>query len=83
MDLVLQAVTELKRGNIILYPTHTVYGLGVDALNPDAVEALQALKGRAEDKAFLVILPDIESISKYAVLNYLRSRLRKSFFEAR
>ncbi|MBI2534448.1 MAG: threonylcarbamoyl-AMP synthase [Deltaproteobacteria bacterium] len=40
------AVAALKRGEVIVYPTETLYGLGADALNLDAVERVFQLKGR-------------------------------------
>ena len=73
------AVFQLQKGNIILYPTDTVYGLGVDAFNAEAVAALQSLKGRTEDKHFLVIVPDIETIEKYAVLHEAARNLAERF----
>ena len=40
------AVAALKRGDVIAFPTETLYGLGADALNPAAVEKVFQLKGR-------------------------------------
>ena len=40
------AVAALKRGEVIVYPTETLYGLGADALNVAAVEKVFRLKGR-------------------------------------
>jgi L-threonylcarbamoyladenylate synthase len=40
------AIASLKRGDVIVFPTETVYGLGADALNPAAVEKVFQLKGR-------------------------------------
>ncbi len=50
------AVTVLKRGGIILYPTDTVWGIGCDATNPDAVKKIYDLKRRAESKSMLVLV---------------------------
>ena len=41
-----EAARVLRSGGIVLYPTDTLYGLGVDALNPVAIEKLRHLKGR-------------------------------------
>lgn len=49
-----KAAKVLKRGGVILYPTETVYGLGVDANNPLAVEKVNQIKGRPDDKRLLV-----------------------------
>jgi L-threonylcarbamoyladenylate synthase len=51
-----QAIASLKRGDVIVFPTETVYGLGADALNPAAVERVFQLKGRNLDTPIPVIL---------------------------
>ncbi|MDE5674214.1 MAG: threonylcarbamoyl-AMP synthase [Muribaculaceae bacterium] len=51
-----QAVECLKKGGIILYPTDTVWGIGCDATNPDAVKKIYDLKRRAESKSMLVLV---------------------------
>jgi L-threonylcarbamoyladenylate synthase len=43
-------------GGIIAYPTETVYGLGVDAMNPEAIKRLAGVKGRAGEKPFSVLV---------------------------
>lgn len=50
------AVAALKRGDIILYPTDTVWGIGCDATNPEAVKKIYELKKRAESKSMLVLV---------------------------
>ena len=39
-----KALTVLKKGGLILYPTDTVWGIGCDATNPDAIDKVYALK---------------------------------------
>lgn len=51
-----EAVAVLKRGGVILYPTDTVWGLGCDATNPEAVKKIYELKRRAESKSMLVLV---------------------------
>lgn len=59
------AVEVLKRGGIILYPTDTVWGIGCDATNAEAVEKIYALK-RSENKKGMIILSDsIDSVGRY------------------
>jgi L-threonylcarbamoyladenylate synthase len=53
-----QAIATLKRGNVIVYPTETVYGLGADALNDTAVEKVFELKGRDLDNPIPIIVAD-------------------------
>lgn len=45
-----QALEVLKNGGLILYPTDTIWGIGCDATNPEAVEKVFQLKGRAKEK---------------------------------
>lgn len=51
-----QAVATLRRGGLILYPTDTVWGIGCDATNAEAVAKVFALKQRAEAKSMLVLV---------------------------
>ncbi len=51
-----KAVTTIRKGGIILYPTDTVWGIGCDATNPEAVAKIFALKQRAEAKSMLVLV---------------------------
>jgi L-threonylcarbamoyladenylate synthase len=53
-----QAIASLKRGDVIVFPTETVYGLGADALNPAAVEKVFQLKGRNPDTPIPIIVAD-------------------------
>jgi L-threonylcarbamoyladenylate synthase len=53
-----QAVASLERGDVIAFPTETVYGLGADALNPSAVEKVFQLKGRNPDTPIPIIVAD-------------------------
>lgn len=51
-----EAVSILKEGGIILYPTDTVWGIGCDARRPEAVEKIFKLKERADSKSMLVLV---------------------------
>ena len=53
-----QAIASLKCGDVIVFPTETVYGLGADALNPAAVERIFQLKGRNPDTPIPIIVAD-------------------------
>ncbi|MGC9363949.1 MAG: L-threonylcarbamoyladenylate synthase [Fidelibacterota bacterium] len=52
----------LEKGEIIAYPTDTLYGLGVDIYQPLGVERLLALKGRLSDKPFSILYPNCKSL---------------------
>lgn len=65
-EQVKQAADVLRKGGIILYPTDTIWGLGCDATNEEAVQKIYALKQRADSKATLVLLDDVGKIASYA-----------------
>jgi L-threonylcarbamoyladenylate synthase len=60
-----QAITALKNGNLIGYPTESVYGFGADPFNETAIQKLQDLKARPKESAFLMIATDFNQIEKY------------------
>lgn len=63
-----QIVEALRKGGIIIYPTDTVYGLGCDINNNDAVEKICRLRGLEPEKARLsFICKDISQISEYTL----------------
>lgn len=58
------AIDELNQGHLIAIPTETVYGLAADALRPDAVQRLYAVKGRNRNKPIAWFVRDLEDIEK-------------------
>lgn len=56
----------LKRGEVVAFPTETVYGLGADALNADAVRKIYEAKGRPADNPLIVHVAGAEQISLLA-----------------
>ena len=61
-----RAVALLKRGELVAFPTETVYGLGADALNPAAVAKIFAAKSRPADHPLIVHLPDASHMARWA-----------------
>lgn len=59
------AVEVLKKGGIILYPTDTVWGIGCDATNADAVKRIYELKKRADNKSMLVLVDGLAMLERY------------------
>lgn len=51
-----QALEVLKKGGIILYPTDTIWGIGCDATNEEAVKKIYGLKQRSDSKSMLVLV---------------------------
>ena len=60
-----KAFEVLKNGGVILYPTDTVWGLGCDATNIDAVDKLNTIKGRAAEKSLIILLDTDSKIQSY------------------
>jgi L-threonylcarbamoyladenylate synthase len=60
------AAAAILRGEVIGLPTDTVYGIGVDPMNPEAVEKLFELKGRPVDKPVGVLAPSVERAAEIA-----------------
>lgn len=60
-----KALKVLKEGGIILYPTDTIWGIGCDACNPDAVDKIFKLKGRSETKSMIVLLDTENKLPSY------------------
>ena len=58
-------LTVLNQGGIILYPTDTIWGIGCDATNPEAVQKIYMLKTRSGTKSMIVLVPDEKDIRKY------------------
>ena len=60
-----EALRVLRNGGIIVYPTDTVWGIGCDATNPDAVAKIYALKQREDSKSMLVLLDSPAKLNYY------------------
>ncbi|MDY6147441.1 MAG: L-threonylcarbamoyladenylate synthase [Porphyromonas sp.] len=63
--VVKETVSVLRSGGIVLYPTDTVWGLGCDATNEEAVQRLIRLKHRAQGKSMLVLLDSDAKLPSY------------------
>ncbi|GAB2774587.1 L-threonylcarbamoyladenylate synthase [Salinimicrobium soli] len=59
------AYAALKRGGIILYPTDTVWGIGCDATNADAISKIFELKRRSETKALICLVSDFKMLNQF------------------
>ena len=60
-----QALRVLREGGIIVYPTDTVWGIGCDATNEEAVAKIYALKHREDSKSMLVLLDSAAKLNYY------------------
>ncbi len=61
-------VEEIRRGDVFVYPTDTIYGLGCDAFNVGAVERIQKIKGRNKRKPISVIAPSKDWVLEHCVV---------------
>jgi L-threonylcarbamoyladenylate synthase len=60
-----KALEVLRNGGVILYPTDTIWGLGCDATNPEAVQKIYEIKQRSDQKSLLVLLDNAGKIPSY------------------
>ena len=62
-----QCVNTLNNGGLILYPTDTVWGIGCDATNAEAVKRVYQLKQRDDNKALIVLMDSTDHLDHYVV----------------
>ena len=61
-----KAVSVLKKGGVIIYPTDTVYGIGCDIFNKEALDRIFSIKNDSSNKLFSFVCSDLKDIAKYA-----------------
>lgn len=69
----------LKTGGLVVYPTETLYGIGADATNPEAVKKLNEYKDRPFGKPYSIVVTDQKMAEEYIELNSTASNLYKEF----
>jgi tRNA threonylcarbamoyl adenosine modification protein (Sua5/YciO/YrdC/YwlC family) len=72
-----KAVNVLKKGGVIIYPTDTVYGIGCDIFNKEALEKVKMIKTDPDIKLLSFICSNFKDISKYAKLSDYAYRTMK------
>ena len=55
----------LNEGKVIIYPTDTIWGIGCDATNPEAVEKIFEVKERSKGKGLIILVDSIDMLKKY------------------
>jgi L-threonylcarbamoyladenylate synthase len=60
-----ECLQTLRQGGLILYPTDTIWGIGCDATNPEAVKKIFDLKERPDSKSMIVLVADPHDINRY------------------
>lgn len=64
-EIIDEAVKVLREGGVILYPTDTVWGIGCDATNEEAVAKVFEIKRRSEAKSLVLLACDLDMVAKY------------------
>ena len=76
-----EASEYIKEGKLVLFPTETVYGIGADGLNEEAVKKIFIAKGRAQDNPLILHVSNIEMIERIAKnISTLEYKLINAFF---
>ena len=70
----------VKNGGTVVFPTDTVYGLGCDPRNPQAVQAVYRIKGREQSKQFPILGFSVKEISKIAFFDNLSKKIADKFW---
>ncbi len=60
-----EALSVIRDGGVILYPTDTVWGLGCDATNPEAVARIYGIKHRDDSKSLVLLACDLDQVARY------------------
>ena len=66
-DVIEKAAKSLKNGHLVAFPTETVYGLGADATNENAVSRIYSVKGRPTGHPLIVHISSINQLDKWAI----------------
>ena len=74
-----QAAKLIGRGEIVAFPTETVYGLGADGLNVTACRKIFAAKGRPSDKPLSLHVASLEMVERVAKISARAEKLFKAF----
>lgn len=74
------AAAQLAAGELVAFPTETVYGLGADATNEDAVRKVFAAKGRPSDNPLIVTVADQATVARFATITPDAQKLMDAFW---
>lgn len=65
LETIIKAADILKKGGLVAFPTETVYGLGANFFDKKAIERLQEVKQRPQNKPFTALIADLEELSRF------------------
>ena len=69
----------IREGEVVAFPTETVYGLGGDCFNDDAVKRIYAAKGRPSDNPLIIHIAEPEDAEKYCFVNDFYRKIADNF----
>lgn len=78
-DRTARAARTVREGGLVVYPTETVYGLGADALNHDAIEGVFQAKGRRRDKPLSLGVESVDRALEFTTPNEREVRFMRAF----
>ena len=78
-DIINSAARCINRGGLVVFPTETVYGLGADATNAEAVSSIFTAKGRPSDNPLIIHIAAPEDADKYSYTSELYYKLAERF----
>ena len=64
-EIIKEALETLRKGGVILYPTDTIWGIGCDATNEEAVRKVFEIKRRADSKSLVLLASDLDMVARY------------------
>lgn len=73
-----EAAAVLRNGQIILYPTDTIWGIGCDATNEAAVDRIFSVKHRPKEKSLIVLVDSLEMLKQYVTVDEAATSLLSS-----
>lgn len=79
-EAIIMASDILKKGEVVSFPTETVYGLGADATNSDAIAKIFSAKNRPSFNPLIIHLPNTQMVEKYVELSQLTKDLSNIFW---
>ena len=80
-DDIFEIASLLQKGSVICYPSDTVWKIGCDALNEEAIARVTQIKGKAPDKGYVLLVSSIEMLKKYATRVHPRLETLLSFHQ--
>ena len=81
LNKIKEAAEEIKNGNIVLFPTETVYGIGANALDEKAVNKIFITKGRASDNPLIVHISNIDMLNSLVMrIGEIEKKLINNFW---